>query len=120
VNSKRSDAHFNLGVTLKEQGRLDEAVDSYRRAIALKPDYADAHNNLGMTLKDLGHLDEAADRLTTALRYETGSAEIFYNLSLLKRFKTGDELIEKMHRLYRSDKLNEQQKLGFTHEVQLG
>lgn len=110
VNSKRSDAHFNLGVTLKEQGRLDEAVDSYRRAIALKPDYADAHNNLGMTLKDLGHLDEAADRLTTALRYETGSAEIFYNLSLLKRFKTGDELIEKMHRLYRSDKLNEQQK----------
>jgi len=77
VNSKRSDAHFNLGVTLKEQGRLDEAVDSYRRAIALKPDYADAHNNLGMTLKDLGHLDEAADRLTTALRYETGSFALY-------------------------------------------
>lgn len=110
VNSKRSDAHFNLGVTLKEQGRLDEAVDSYRRAIALKSDYVDAHNNLGMALKDLGHLDEAADQLTTALRYETGSAEIFYNLSLLKRFKTGDDLIEKMYHLYQSDKLNEQQK----------
>jgi Flp pilus assembly protein TadD len=47
-----AEAHSNLGVTLKELGRLDEAEASYRQAIALKPDYAEAHNNLGNTLKN--------------------------------------------------------------------
>ena len=38
-----AEAHSNLGNTLKELGRLDEAEASYRQAIALKPDYAEAH-----------------------------------------------------------------------------
>ena len=28
---------------LKDQGKLDEAVACYRRALELKPDYAEAH-----------------------------------------------------------------------------
>ena len=43
----------------KDQGKLDEAVACYRRALELKPDYAEAHNNLGNALKDQGKLDEA-------------------------------------------------------------
>ena len=31
---------------LKDQGKLDEAVACYRRALELKPDYAEAHSNL--------------------------------------------------------------------------
>jgi Flp pilus assembly protein TadD len=53
-----AEAHSNLGNTLKELGRLDEAEASYNQAIALKPDYAEAHSNLGNTLKELGRLDE--------------------------------------------------------------
>jgi Flp pilus assembly protein TadD len=45
-----AEAHNNLGNTLKELGRLDEAEASYNQAIALKPDYAEAHRNLGNTL----------------------------------------------------------------------
>jgi protein O-GlcNAc transferase len=44
---------------LNDQGKLDEAVACYRRALELKPDYAEAHNNLGNALKDQGKLDEA-------------------------------------------------------------
>ena len=46
----------NLGVPLKELGRLDEAEVSYRKAIELKPDYAEAHSNLGNTLKEHGQI----------------------------------------------------------------
>ena len=53
------ETHSNLGVTLKELGRLEEAEASLRQAIALKPDYAEAHSNLGITLHELGRLDEA-------------------------------------------------------------
>ena len=42
-----------------DQGKLDEAVACYRRALELKPDFAEAHNNLGNALKDQGKLDEA-------------------------------------------------------------
>ena len=43
----------------KDQGKLDEAVACYRRALELKPDFAEAHNNLGVALQDQGQLDEA-------------------------------------------------------------
>ena len=43
----------------KDQGRYDEAIAAFSRAIALKPDYAKAHNNLGIALKDQGRPDEA-------------------------------------------------------------
>ena len=38
---------------------LEESIASYRRALAIKPDYAKAHYNLGNALKDLGRTDEA-------------------------------------------------------------
>ena len=33
--------------SLAHTGRVDEAVAAYRKAIALKPDYAESHCNLG-------------------------------------------------------------------------
>src|SRR6185369_5389878 len=40
-------AHYNLGIVLKERGEVDQAVEHYRQAVALRPDYAEAHYNLG-------------------------------------------------------------------------
>jgi Flp pilus assembly protein TadD len=39
---------MNLGVIYTELNRLDEAEQSYERAVALKPNYAEAHYNLGV------------------------------------------------------------------------
>jgi predicted O-linked N-acetylglucosamine transferase (SPINDLY family) len=44
------DAHLNYGNALRAAGRSAEAVASYRRAIALKPDHGMAHNNLARLL----------------------------------------------------------------------
>jgi protein O-mannosyl-transferase len=41
-----SAAHNNLGVMLAQAGRLDEAIEHFRRAMEIKPDYADAGRNL--------------------------------------------------------------------------
>jgi tetratricopeptide (TPR) repeat protein len=43
-------AFNNLGVVLGGQGKLDEAIALYRRALQLKPDYLDAYDNLGGAL----------------------------------------------------------------------
>jgi hypothetical protein len=39
-------------------GDFDAAIDCFRRAVALKPDFADAHSSLGVALLAKGKLDE--------------------------------------------------------------
>ncbi len=34
------------GSALKDQGKLDEAIEAYNKAISLKPDYAEAYMNI--------------------------------------------------------------------------
>ena len=75
-----AEAHYNLGVVLKNLGRLNEAVDCYRRAITIKPDYAEAHSNLGNVLKECGQLDEAVVSYQRALSIWPDSAEAHNSL----------------------------------------
>ena len=75
-----AEAHNNLGNALKDQGKLDEAVACYRRALELKPDYAEAHNNLGVAFKDQGKLDEAVACYRRALELKPDYAEAHNNL----------------------------------------
>jgi Flp pilus assembly protein TadD len=50
------EAHYNLGVALEGQGRLDEARAEYERARALKPGLRQAAVNLGVLLEKQGDL----------------------------------------------------------------
>jgi len=45
VTSNNYLAHNNLGVALDIQGRTQEAIDHYLKALRIKPDYVEAHNN---------------------------------------------------------------------------
>ena len=40
----------SMGNALLEQGELEEAIESYNKAIAINPDYAGAYNNMGLAL----------------------------------------------------------------------
>ena len=64
----------------KDQGKLEEAIASYRQAVRLKPDYAEAYNNLGNALKDQGKLEEAIASYQQALRLKPDYAEAHNNL----------------------------------------
>ena len=46
-----TDAHNNMGNVLKDQGKLDEAIEAYKMALAIEPDYAEAYNNMGSLSK---------------------------------------------------------------------
>lgn len=51
--------YFNLGATLSNLGDRSAAEASYRRAIAIAPEFAHPHLNLGLILERNGKLDEA-------------------------------------------------------------
>ena len=70
----------NLGNALSEQGKLDEAIACYRRAIELDPKFALAHNNLGVALQDQGKLDEAIACYRKAIELDPKCAPAHSNL----------------------------------------
>ncbi len=78
-----AEAHYNLGVTLKNLGQLDDAVASYCRSLEIKPDYAGAHCNLGVALQELGRLDDAAASYRLALKIKPDFADAHYNLGVV-------------------------------------
>ena len=56
------------GVALRQQGKFQDAVEAYRRAIALDAGFAPAYRNLGVVL-DL-YLGETGDALAAMQRYQ--------------------------------------------------
>ena len=52
-------ANYNLGNTLKVQGKFEEAQVSFKKAIELEPTYLDAYKNLGSVLYNCNRLNEA-------------------------------------------------------------
>ena len=62
-----SEAQTNLGVALKDQGMLEEALEAYKKALAIKPDNAKAYSNMGNALKEQGKLEEAIEAYKKAL-----------------------------------------------------
>ena len=60
--------HFvNLGVIYKISGRLPLALDCYKRAIQISPDFQPAYLNLGNLLQLQGNFAEALDVTRKAL-----------------------------------------------------
>lgn len=57
----------------------------YRRALALKPEYAPAENNLGNVLVMQGKPDEALHHFQEAVRIDPRNAEAHYNLGSVAR-----------------------------------
>jgi len=64
---------INLGAALQADGRLAEATDRYRRAIAFRPDFAVAHDNLGVALAAQQNMGEAANEFRLAVRLDPES-----------------------------------------------
>jgi Flp pilus assembly protein TadD len=57
------EAHVNLGVAYRRLGRLEEAENSYRTALAVDPEYATAYRNLAVMLQLIPGREEEASRL---------------------------------------------------------
>jgi predicted O-linked N-acetylglucosamine transferase (SPINDLY family) len=71
--------HYNLGNVLRELGRHDEAVASYRRCLAIDPGNAAALNNCGAVLFALGRFEEAVAAYDRAIVLEPRKIEAHNN-----------------------------------------
>jgi tetratricopeptide (TPR) repeat protein len=77
-----ADFHGNLGVVLRDLGRLNESAAALCQAIRLRPRYPEALNNLGDVMRQLGKLAEAECLLRQAIAIQPTAAAL-KNLGLV-------------------------------------
>jgi tetratricopeptide (TPR) repeat protein len=75
--------HNNLGKALARQGRLDEAIGHYAKALKISPSYPTAHYNLGNALANQGKTDEAINQYLEALKIKPNHVQAHYNLGIV-------------------------------------
>ena len=71
-----------LGVSRTQIGKLDEAIEAYKKSILLKPDFALAHYNLASTLQELGRLEDAEASFKQAIILNPDYSAAFNNLGV--------------------------------------
>jgi tetratricopeptide (TPR) repeat protein len=82
-NPNSSLAHNNLGNIFLQNGRVDEAMKQFQKALDIEPRYALAHNNLGAALYQKGQVDEAVAHYQKALEIEPRYAQAHNNLGIV-------------------------------------
>jgi tetratricopeptide (TPR) repeat protein len=72
--------HSVHGLALMDLGRRPEALEAFRREVAVNPNDFDSNLYLGLLLKDESRLDEAGDHLRRAARLRPHDPRVLYGL----------------------------------------
>jgi len=90
----RAITEHNLGAALQSDGRLEDAIEHYRRAVTIRSDYAPAYNNMGAALRAKGQVADAVASYERALARQPDYPEAHYNLGnvLLDQGKLDDAI----------------------------
>ena len=71
---------YILGKALARQGKLDEAISNYSKALQRAPSYAEVYFSLGIALAEQGKLAEAISNYSKALHIKPNYAEAHNSL----------------------------------------
>jgi type IV pilus assembly protein PilF len=80
--------HNNIGWAYYKKGDLKKAIENYRKAIAMKPDFGLAHYNLGIAYRDGKQPGQAIASFRHAAELVPGLVDVHFQLGKLY-FETG-------------------------------
>ena len=79
-----ADHHFEQGNRLYNDGKTQEALAAYTKALALQADHVPARFNLGLVLGNLDRLDEAVTELKAVIAADAGHADAYNSLGFIE------------------------------------
>jgi len=81
-NHSRPETWIQIGYCKVKQGRNEEAIRAYKRALQLRPTSSEAYNKLGDAYFFAGRFDDAITSYKEAARVKPNEPEAYYNLGL--------------------------------------
>lgn len=83
VNPDVAFAQNDFGGILLREGRVEEAIAHFNKAIVLQPSFSSAHNNMGLALVQQGRLDEAELHFRKAIEFNPGYFKAYESLGAI-------------------------------------
>ncbi len=77
------ETYFLRGRLLEDRNSLQKAIEEYKKAIRLKPDYFEAYANLGSAYYKLGIYSDAVNAYTHAVKVKQDEVSIYNKLGTL-------------------------------------
>ncbi len=102
---------LRLAAQAHRSGRLDEAIASYLKLLAVRPYHAELHNNLGVALRLTGKLDASVSHHRLSLAADPDNPALHSNLG--NALRAANRLEEAVKHHYRSVTLNRDFAEGF-------
>ena len=69
-----------IGLSNSGLKQFDAAINAYKQALKINPDYAEGHNNMGIALKGNGALEASISSYKQALKIKPDYADAYYNM----------------------------------------
>ncbi|HIA52984.1 MAG TPA: tetratricopeptide repeat protein [Candidatus Melainabacteria bacterium] len=79
-DSRFPEAHWTLGMILREQGRYDEAIKAFRDATNMDSNYSDGYSGLAQAQLDKGDIAGAIQSAKEAVAINSGNSTAHYAL----------------------------------------
>jgi tetratricopeptide (TPR) repeat protein len=79
------EARNNLGLLYHGRGMASDAIEQFKRAIQINPQYTRGRSNLAVVLTGAGRLAEARAELRTALEIDPRNPDLLVNLALVEK-----------------------------------
>ncbi|MFI5000210.1 MAG: tetratricopeptide repeat protein, partial [Reyranellales bacterium] len=102
---------MRLAAQAHRAGRLDEAIQSYLRLLAVRPYHAELHNNLGVALRLVGKLDASVSHHRLSLAADPENPALHSNLG--NALRAANRLDEAVKHHFQSIALNRDYAEGF-------
>jgi tetratricopeptide (TPR) repeat protein len=83
VQKPTAKTFLDIGIINNQNAEYSEAIDEFKRAIELKPDYGLAYYHLGHAYFGLHRYDEAHNAFKNAAKYSPKHADSHYSLGML-------------------------------------
>ncbi|MDP3764662.1 MAG: tetratricopeptide repeat protein [bacterium] len=98
----------NLGMELANKGKLEEAVENYKKALEIDSSIFILNYNLGNTLRDLGKNEEAKEQYKLSIEKNPKFVSAYSNLLNIlnqeKKYNEMREILTKLSSIYPEDK----------------
>ncbi|MDD3296382.1 MAG: tetratricopeptide repeat protein [Candidatus Omnitrophica bacterium] len=84
-------SHYAIAEKYAENGKFDMAIEEFKKALGLKPDFFEAYNSIGFCYIQLGRYEEAIKHFEKALEFNSDYAQAYDNIgvaySFMKQFQ---------------------------------